>query len=156
LLGGVDSLLDVGYGNGDFLKIGSKIIPHCTGSDIAPAYPLPNQIKTTNDIYRDKYDVVCFFDSLEHFDDIYEIKKLNTKYIYIAVPLCHYISDEWFKNWKHRRENEHLWHFNLESLTAFFADIGYKILNHSHLEDIIRTRYDKNLPNILSAVFKKI
>jgi hypothetical protein len=154
--GGINSILDVGYGNGDFLKLSSQYIKKCTGADIAPAYPLPAHIKTTRNIYKDCYDVVCFFDSLEHFDNIYEIEQLKTKFIYISVPECHYLSDEWFKNWKHRRENEHLWHFNLESLTAFFADIGYKIINHSHIEDIIRTRYDKNLPNILSAVFKKI
>ncbi|WP_321778926.1 class I SAM-dependent methyltransferase [Sulfurimonas sp.] len=152
----ISSILDVGYGNGDFLKTASKYIEKCVGSDIPPMYPLPKHIKTVESIYDDNYDVICFFDSLEHFDDIYEIKNLNTKYVYISVPWCHNLSAEWFDNWKHRREDEHLWHFNLPSLTKFFASIGYELVGNSNIEDIIRTPYDENLPNILSAVFKKI
>ena len=152
----INSILDIGYGNGDFLKIASKFIKSCAGFDIPPMYPLPKYINTISNIYNDNYDVVCFFDSLEHFDDIYEIENLNTKYIYISVPWCHNLSIDWFTNWKHRRENEHLWHFNLESLSKFFTSIGYEILDYSNIEDVIRTPYDEKLPNILSAIFKKI
>ena len=149
-------ILDIGYGNGDFLKAASKSINFCCGSDIEPMYPLPDYIETVQDIYKDEYDVVCFFDSLEHFDNIYEISKLRAKYIYISVPECHYFSDEWFNSWKHRRENEHLWHFNLESLTLFFAEMGYEIINYSDVEDIIRTAQEDGVSNILSAIFRKI
>lgn len=148
-------ILDVGYGNGDFLKVASKIIPNCYGNDIEPAYPLSNNIKFVSDIYSEEFDVVCFFDSLEHFDDIYEIKKLKTKYIYISVPWCHYVDTEWFKNWKHRRENEHLWHFNLHSLKNFMKSINFDYIAHSNIEDIIR-KSDHQLPNILTALFKKV
>ena len=40
------------------------------------------------------------------------VKKLKCKYILISVPCCHYYSDDWFKNWKHRRPDEHIFHFN--------------------------------------------
>jgi hypothetical protein len=150
-----NSLLDVGYGNGDFLKTASTIINQCYGCDIEPAFPLPQHITAMETMYDRHYDVVCFFDSLEHFDDIYEIKNLDTKYILISVPWCHYIDDTWFKNWKHRRENEHLWHFNLASLKNFMGEIGFEYVTHSNVEDAIRKPID-NLPNILTALFKKI
>jgi hypothetical protein len=148
------SILDVGYGNGDFLKIASKCIEKCSGSDIPPSYPLPNHIDQVNDIYEKAYDVVCFFDSLEHFDDIYEIKKIQARYVYISVPWCHYVSDDWFDEWKHRRPDEHLWHFDLDSLRRFFRSMGYEYISHSAVEDTIR-KPSSDLANILTAVFKK-
>lgn len=150
-----NNILDVGYGNGDFLNVASNIIPNCYGNDIEPAYPLIDKIKFVNNIYDDEYDVVCFFDSLEHFDNIYEIKNIKTEYIYISVPWCHYVNDEWFKNWKHRRENEHLWHFDLPALVNFMKSINFKYIAHSNIEDVIR-KNDSDLPNILTALFKKM
>lgn len=150
-----NSILDVGYGNGDFLKTAQRMIKNCYGNDIEPAFPLPNNISYVKNIYDAHYDVVCFFDSLEHFDNIYEIKELKTDYIYISVPWCHYVDDKWFETWKHRRENEHLWHFNLSSLTNFMRSIGFEYITHSNVEDTIR-KSDNNLPNILTALFKKM
>ena len=148
-----DTILDVGYGNGDFLKVSKNKIPNCYGFEVNN-YDIPHGVTSVNNIYSNEYDVVCFFDVLEHFEDIYEIKNLKTKYIYISVPECHYFSDEWFLNWKHRRPDEHLWHFNLKSLNNFMNEIGYNILFSSNIEDCIRKPSDNN-SNILTAIFKK-
>lgn len=149
------SLLDVGYGNGDFLYTAASTIKECYGFDIEPAYPIEEPILRTSSMYKREYDVVCFFDSLEHFEDIYEIRLLKTKYIMTSVPNCHNISINWFKNWKHRRPNEHLWHFNEDSITSFFNELGYENLVHSNIEDSLRKPYDKELSNILTSIFKK-
>lgn len=149
----IKTLLDVGYGNGDFLTVASQLIPKCYGYEIN-GYNIPKDCFFVEDIYKNKYDVVCFFDVLEHFYDIYEIKNLQTQYIYLSVPECHYFSDEWFMNWKHRRENEHLWHFNLNSLENFMLEIGYELVASSNIEDIIRKSVDSN-SNILSCIFRK-
>jgi hypothetical protein len=150
------SILDVGYGEGSFLKCASKIISRCYGFDVPPTYPLVyNNICLVDDIYQDEYDVVTFFDSLEHFKNIYEIEKLKTTYIVISLPWCHYYEDdEGFKNWKHRKYNEHLWHFNKKSLVNFFNSIGYDISHIGNVEDAIR-KSTNDLPNILTAIFKK-
>lgn len=150
-----DTILDVGYGNGAFLNSCKKLIPHCFGSDIPPAYPLPEGVGFIEDIYSQEFECVTFFDSLEHFDNIYDIKNLKAKYIVISVPCCHYVSDEWFLNWKHRKPNEHLWHFNDQSLINFFSSIGYQRICNTHIEDAIRKPSSK-LSNILTATFKKI
>lgn len=149
-----DSILDVGYGNCDFLKLCQKNINNCYGNDVS-SYPLPEGITFVDDITENFYEVICFFDSLEHFDDISIVKDLKCKYIFISVPNCHYIDDEWFSKWKHRRPNEHLYHFNNESLTIFMKENGFELLNTSNIEDIIRIPVD-NLSNILTNIYIKI
>jgi len=149
-----DSILDVGYGNGSFLKCASNKIINCYGYDISD-YPVPDGIIKVNSILDTHFNVICFFDSLEHFDDISIIKNLNCDYIFISVPWCHYNSDEWFLNWKHRRPNEHLWHFNDTSLVNFFKENGYEKIYLGNFEDTIRKNLNDNQPNILSAIFKK-
>jgi SAM-dependent methyltransferase len=148
-----NSILDVGCGNGSFLTACSSIINNCYGFDVVD-YELLSPIKKCNNIFENEYDVVTFFDSLEHFDDIKIIKNIKCNFICVSVPWCHYFSDDWFKNWKHRRENEHIWHFNKNSLEIFFKECGYTIVSSSNIEDSIR----KNLineENILTCVFKK-
>jgi hypothetical protein len=160
LLGSVkktpESILDVGYGNCSFLNAAKTIIPNCYGHDISD-YPVDENIVRVDTMFNKHYDVVCFFDSLEHFDDINIIDKLDCEYIFISVPWCHNFSDEWFLNWYHRRPNEHLWHFNEESLTKFFNENGFRKIHCSNFEDAIRKNPKLNgAPNILSAIFKKI
>jgi hypothetical protein len=151
-------LVDVGYGNGDFLHACKRTIPELYGCDISE-YPVPHgctKIATLDEIKDIPMDVICFFDSLEHFDSIDFVKDLNTEYVYISVPWCHYVSDTWFKDWYHRRENEHIYHFNKESLIRFFDECDYDCLYTGNHEDTIRFNSSVHpLPNILSAVFKK-
>jgi|688.fasta_scaffold76444_3 hypothetical protein len=160
LLGNINkipnSILDIGYGNGAFLNASKNIIKNCSGFDIS-GFPLPDDITIENSIYEKHFDVICFFDSLEHFDDINVIDKLKCDYVYISLPWCHYFSDEWFLNWYHRKPNEHLWHFNSESLIRFFEENGYKNIYLGNVEDTIRKNSTSNEnPNILSAIFKKL
>lgn len=146
-----NSILDVGYGNGAFLNTAKKITK-CYGHDISN-YPIPENVEFVRDIFNSHYEVICFFDVLEHYPDIYFLDKLNCDYLIISLPECHYFSDEWFKNWKHRRPDEHLWHFNKISLENFIKEQGYDLINFSNVEDIIRPGIRHS--NILSGVFKK-
>jgi len=151
----IESILDVGYGNGDFLKVCNLSVTNCYGNDVSN-YPIPEGVKFVDNITDKHYDVICFFDVLEHFEDITIVKDLDCDFIYISVPDCHTANDdEWFKNWKHRREDEHLWHFNETSLVNFFNEMGYKLVSLGNIEDVIRV--DKNnSPNILTGIFRKI
>jgi hypothetical protein len=148
------SLADIGYGNGAFLRACQSCIPLLYGCDLSE-YPVPPGVTKIDMINLPAIDVVCFFDSLEHFDNIYDIACLNTKYIFISVPWCHNHSNEWFKNWYHRRENEHIWHFNDTSLKNFFRELDYTCIYESSFEDTIRQNKSV-LPdkNILSCIFK--
>ena len=149
----IEKILDVGYGNGSFLKISKTMMKECSGYDIS-GFELPENIIKVEDMYKYSYDVVCFFDVLEHLENIEVIKELKTKYIYISVPWCHFFSEEWFMNWKHRRYNEHIWHFNEKSLDTFMNRMGYnRITNTENIEDSIR-KTDFNYPNILTCIYK--
>ncbi len=148
------SILDVGYGDGSFLKVCSNIIPKCYGYDIS-TYPIPEGCKQVKSFLDESYDVITFFDSLEHFEDIDFVRDLKCNAVCISVPHCHYKNDEWFKNWKHRRPNEHLWHFDKPSLKTFMHRMGYELVSYSNVEDTIR-KNNKDESNILTCIFKKV
>ncbi len=148
-----DSILDVGYGNGSFLKVCKDIVPNCYGFDVTN-YPVPEGCNLVNDLFSESYDVITFFDSLEHMEDIEFVKNLKCNYICISLPWCHYFNDEWFENWKHRKPDEHLWHFNKESLTKFMTRMSYETIDICNLEDATRDNGEK-YENILTGIFKK-
>ena len=150
-----ESILDIGYGNGSFLEVCSNAIPNCYGNDIS-TYPLPDGVEFISDITSQYFEVITFFDSLEHFENIDFVKDLNCSYICISVPNCHYVNDEWFEKWKHRRPDEHLWHFNEESLCNYMTRNGYELLTSSNVEDIIRKNTSQEETNILTCVFRSV
>lgn len=149
-----ESILDVGYGNGSFLKTCSKLISKCYGNDIS-GYGIPENCVFVNDIKSQFFEVITFFDSLEHFQSIEFLSELKCKYICISVPWCHYHNDEWFRDWKHRRPDEHLFHFNEISLTKFMKRMGFQIISYTNIEDTIRIQKNGE-SNILTAIFEKI
>ena len=146
------SILDVGYGNGDFLKICKNKIDSY-GNDIS-GYPVPEGVTFVENIFKRHYDVICFFDVLEHFEKIDFVQNLKCDYIFLSLPWCHNFSDEWFSNWKHRRPDEHLWHFDEKSIKNFFNEMGYEMIDYSNIEDLIRVS-NEDYPNILTCILKK-
>lgn len=150
-IGGFDTLLDVGYGNGDFLKAAVKVA-QCYGYEIN-GYEIPEGCTFADDWQEQDVDVMTFFDVLEHIPDLAFMRHLRAKYVVISVPDCLYHSDEWFENWKHRKPNEHLWHFNEDSLTRFMEENGYICMELNNVEDCIRIHHEKN---ILTGIFKKL
>lgn len=151
-----ESILDFGYGNGAFLNVIKEDGVNSFGYDITEYdVPLGCEKITHEEIFKKHFDVVTFFDSLEHVDDIYFLNKIDCNYIMISVPECHYFSDEWFKNWKHLRPNEHLWHFSKVTIVNFFREQGYEFIDISNIEDVIRKPVDENT-NILTGIFRKL
>lgn len=165
------SILDIGCGNGKFLELALKAIPECSGYDIIDIPFKQNIQKETKLLTGKYYDVISFWDSLEHFENIDFVEALNCRIIVISLPWCHYnnisfkhgteAANKWFKDeFFHRKPDEHIWHFDEFSLETFFARRGFKkILGPINFEDIIRKRiYPSypNLPNILSMSFRKL
>lgn len=146
-------LLDFGCGHGEFVLLSTKYF-QSYGYDIIKSDKLNYLNK--KEIYK-KFDIICFFDSLEHMNNPFKlIKKLNTKLIFISLPECHFpYNENWFMNWKHRKYGEHLWHFNKSSLEYFMKLADYKLIEYCNFEDKIRKPYNKDLTNILTGVFKK-
>lgn len=148
------SILDIGYGTGAFLEACESEIENRYGHDIS-GWKVPDGCQFVEDILEDRYEVITFFDSLEHMNDIEFVKDLKCDYVCISVPHCHYFDDEWFENWKHRKPDEHLWHFNEYSLKSFMERMGYSTVNICNLEDFTRVN-NKEYSNILTGIFKKL
>lgn len=158
IVGDFHSICDFGYGNGSFMKyclIKNKLV---YGYDISD-YGSPQgaiRIKNPDDV---DVDVYTFFDSLEHLNESnltsFLVSK-PTKFICISVPWFHESQGtDWFLNWKHRRENEHLHHFDSFGLMNLIIGCGYKVLYVGNPEDAIR-KSQTNLPNILTVIAEKI
>jgi hypothetical protein len=153
-----DSVTDFGYGNGAFLHHCNKNGKTTYGFDISD-YPTPEGSLKINDVNDYEVDVVTFYDSLEHIPGtnlVGFLEGLKTKYVCISVPWYHEEQgEEWFMNWKHRRENEHLHHFDSHGLVNLLQLSGYKILYLGNDEDEVRTPVS-DLPNILTVIARKL
>lgn len=103
------------------------------------------------------WDVVTFFDSLEHLPDpAGVVRQLGAPAVMVSVPWCHYPDrPDWFMAWKHRRPGEHLWHWSRETLDRFFARLGYRAVMWSSFEDGWRANPEQAEPNILTAIYRR-
>ena len=86
-------------------------------------------------IRHERYDVVCFWDVLEHVDwerePDEEILKWMQRADFVAISLP--ILPSYFENmemWKHYKPGEHLTYFTSESLTEFMEEKGFELIEH--------------------------
>ena len=154
----VNSLLDFGSGTGELLQVASETVGETYSYDIFDKTFDHSETLSEDQIYSKQFDVVTFYDSLEHtISPSSIIEKIKSRFIIISLPWCHIKTQgiPWFMSWKHRKYNEHLHHYDLNSLVSMMSFYGYDLLEVSNCEDKIRTPYDKTLPNILTCAFKK-
>lgn len=149
----VRSLIDVGFGNGAFMKFAKQSVKFVGGIDVTSVSVPEGCHRLTK---FDPVDVVTFHDCLEHIPDLMFVRDIPAKTIVISLPHCH-INDlgvEWFaKEYPHLKKNEHLHHFDTESLIRFMDNMGWYCIATSHHEDIVRQR-DIDW-NIITAAFKR-
>jgi hypothetical protein len=128
---GTKNILDIGYGNGDFLRHAENENYIVFGIDVNK-----NDYGIKNIDYNSQmnFDFICLFDSLEHLISFENIKRLKTKYYIVSIP-NRPVSIGMFAYWKHYRPGEHLHYFSENSLKlALDAEIISKLC----IEDIIR------------------
>jgi len=143
-------LLDVGYGNGSFVKAATKAGYDAYGNDVHHA---DYGIREAPLVSRDHWDVVTFFDSLEHFPNFDSVRQLShrSKWLLISFPY----RPKWFplkREWKHYRPGEHLHYFTLCSLATLFPD--HTMWTCSNIEDSIRGKLPGGEQNIQTAILK--
>lgn len=149
----INSLIDVGYGNGAFMKAAKEHIPYVYGHDVTGVHIegcliMPEIVKA---------DVLTMWDVLEHFADLSFVKDLPVKTVVLSLPYCHFITQgqSWFENeYWHLKADEHIHHFNEFSLANLMANYGWKTIAVSGHEDIVR-KGKNGLQNILSMAFKR-
>jgi hypothetical protein len=146
------SIIDIGPGNGDFVRACKNIIPSVYFHDTIKRDDLKG-IKYADKPYKLNVDVITFFDSIEHMSDLSFVKDIKAKIVVISVPSCNNPQDDkWFESWKHRKPDEHLHHFNADSLIRFMMSNGWYTLNMTNIEDTIR-KSSSDTPNIITGVF---
>jgi hypothetical protein len=152
-----NSIMDVGYGDGNFLEYCFSFDKQCYGNDISD-FPLPRGIEFVSDVSSVSVDVMTFFDSLEHrpeADLIPFLKSLKTKYIVVSLPWCHgAMGPDYFQSWKHRKPNEHFHHFDYNGLIDLLDNADFETIHVCNAEDKIRKPVNY-LPNILTVIAKK-
>jgi hypothetical protein len=151
-----NSVLDVGFGRGDFLERCIEMGKNSFGHDIS-GYPIPRgaiQADTTQPA-----DLYTFFDCLEHFtekDLSGFLRDIPCKYLLITLPLLHEdLGAEHFISWKHRKPGEHIHHFTERGLRTLMEYSNYNIVYSGHPEDEIRGKLTDNLHNTLTMIGKK-
>lgn len=100
-------------------------------------------------ISSSRYDVVCFWDVLEHIANFKEIEPVlnSTKFVALTIPIKPPKVN--LKNWKHYKPGEHLHYFTLEMLDDFFETYGFERIEEGKLECPPRV-------DIWSCLYKKV
>ena len=157
-----DSVLEIGYGTGTFIEAAQIAgSPRCVGCDIAD-YPLPEGVAFMDweQALEPAWDLVAMFDVLEHIPDLSFLARLKTEHLAVAVPYCRWrelgeAGDAWFRDWRMRLPDEHLHHFDRESLVALLGHHGFRCLTLNTFEDGMRLRPGETGPNVLSGFFAR-
>ena len=142
------TLLDVGCGTGDFLKVMNKagwiisgvekdgnarrIAQNTSG---APIFSIEQHFSDSN-----KYDVITMWHSLEHVDDLEKqianlISLLNENgLLFVAVP--NYLSFDavyYMQNWAAYDAPRHLYHFSAQAMRTLFNKYDIDIIRYQQL-----------------------
>jgi len=151
------SVLEIGYGTGTFLEAAQIAgIPVCAGYDLA-RYPLPPKciFVEWDELQVRQWDLVVLFDVLEHIPDLSFLSTIRARAMAVTVPYCQWneLGDDWFDGWRMRLPDEHLHHFDPESLEKLMEHNNYHCLEINTYEDGLRLRDGEEGPNIFSGFF---
>jgi hypothetical protein len=152
------NVLDYGAGRGLFVSVMRKACPRVVGFDVVegidddlvagPEFLSSMKIVT--------WDLVTFFDSIEHCEDIDDtLSSFKTDNICISVPELPEKRFEmwWLRCWPHFKPNEHLWYFTASGLREFVKRHGFQhIYYQGNIEDGLRKPWDKRFPNINTII----
>lgn len=122
-------VVDVGVGAGAFVRA-----CECYGYDVNPQ--VIEWLKETgkwHDIYKNKIDTACFWDSLEHMLTPESALVNVTNEVFISMPI--YASAEHALRSKHYKPNEHLWYFTEPGLIGWMQKQGFWLLERNNDEE---------------------
>lgn len=144
--------VDVGSGNGEFSRYAKTVFKEICEYDLSGETISKEQLFSTN------WDLAVFSDVIEHFPDINEFFEIPWKYALVSFPETPQFYDfNDLKEWRHFKPNEHLWYMNSKSFIKWAKSIipSLQILNFGYFEDLIRKRWDDDLPNIATILLKR-
>ncbi|WBX73693.1 class I SAM-dependent methyltransferase [Tenacibaculum pacificus] len=155
------TILDVGAGTGDFLKVCKENNWKVSGvepSEKARNFASKKNIELQEDIsdYKgEQFDVISLWHVLEHIPNLIEyinqLKKLlkPNGVLIIAVPnYKSYDAKKYKEFWAAYDVPRHLWHFSKISICKLFADIDMKVIK------ILPMKFDAFYVSLLSEKYK--
>lgn len=146
-------ILDIGYGDGEFIRQASRAGFFTMGYD---AHGDDIGVPVVKELQLGVFDIVTMFDSFEHMADLNEPFKAAPSMFVVTVPwLPEGVTDESIKSWRHYKPNEHLHYFTEKSLRAVFSRHGYGMETRLNIEDIIR-KNPQSSPNTMTFIFRKV
>jgi len=102
-------------------------------------------------ILHEVYDLITFWDVMEHFEDLEEFfKKIDAsgaKYVALTIPVMKEGLD--LMSWKHYKPGEHFHYFSEEELIKVFKDKNFRVVRSGFpecppREDILSVLLKKN------------
>jgi SAM-dependent methyltransferase len=147
-------ILDIGYGNGAFLKHARRAGIRVFGIDLhGEDFGIP---EVTYDSSID-FDLICFFDSIEHFPEFSQIFGLKTKNVIVSIPDPPDFLLSRPTHWRHYKPGEHLHYFSRESLDLLLCRWGLTVkIAEGHPEDELRGKLwvdRRTYDNIYTAIY---
>lgn len=122
-------LLDVGIGAGQFVEAR----PNTRGFDVNPAgVAWLSQRGLWADLYDGNHPALSFWDSLEHIDQPDIAVGLADKWVFVSVPI--FSGAEHVIGSRHFRRNEHIWYWTHDGLVGWFAEQGFRLVEHNTVE----------------------
>lgn len=123
------SLLDVGIGAGQFIEAR----PNTFGYDVNPAgIKWLNQHGLWCDLYDGRYPALSFWDSLEHIDRPELAIAKAEHWVFVSVPI--FENGDHILRSKHFRPNEHVFYWTHDGLIRWFAQYGFRCIEHNSVE----------------------
>jgi hypothetical protein len=149
-------ILDVGYGNGAFLKRAREAGMCIHGIDVhSEDFGIPNVDFDT----KLEFDLACFFDSIEHFPVFDPIFKLKAKVAIVSIPNTPVSLLASPKTWRHFKPGEHLHYFSRTSLDKLMLRWGFTHkLTEGFPEDQLRGKLvidGMSADNIYTAIYRR-
>ncbi len=155
------TILDIGAGTGDFLKICAKsgwktkgIEPSDKARTLAKKKEI-NLLKDISEINDSKFDVITLWHVLEHIPNLLEyVQKLKqllktNGVLIVAVPNHKSYDANYYKEyWAAFDVPRHLWHFSKASISKLFSLVNMTI------EKVLPMKFDSYYVSLLSEKYK--
>jgi hypothetical protein len=151
----IGSVLDVGHANGAFVKEMISRKYNAFGTDL---HGIDFGVPEVELMGSETFDLVTFFDSLEHFENVRQPLQKSDRFVLVSVPNTPPKLEKFTDSWRHYREGEHLHYFSLQSLSQLMIEFNFELTGYSYIEDQIRKGTEFNgfsCPNILTATYEK-
>ncbi len=169
------SLLDVGAGTGDFIRVAKKAGWHARGVEPDSAAREIANSKTNGSVYGEKmlssfpaasFDVITLWHVLEHLPNLEEDIKIFKKLlspngrIIVAAPNFKSYDARYFKSfWAAYDVPRHLWHFSKDSISNVFSrakmslESTHPMLMDAYYVSMLSSKYKTGSHKILRSLY---